>query len=63
MMNEASTHQQIVYTQACCIKRIIYIYGVHASSGSLQTGRRESVISAKAVAREFNGYTVELGSP
>ena len=60
-MNEASIHQQIVYTQACCIKHIICIYGVHASNGSRQTSCRESVISAKAVAREFDGHSVELG--
>jgi hypothetical protein len=61
-MNEASIHStNCLHTSMLYkhVKHIIYIYGVHASSGSRQTSCREScresVTSAKAVAGEFNG--------
>jgi hypothetical protein len=49
-MNEASIRQQNVYTQVCCIKHIISIYGGHTSNGGRQTGCREGVVSVKAMA-------------
>ena len=61
-MNEASIHLQIVYTEACCIKHIICMYGEHKSNGSRQTSCRESVVSVKAMAREFDMHPIELGS-